>query len=87
MKEKVFLENYLIQNHLHTKMNKKIVYKQIEICNECGRDVSAGSGLFVNRIIDFNDKEYRKEMGKPFYKGDFICIECDLKIRGDLAEI
>jgi len=53
----------------------------IEICNECGRSVKWGSGFFVNRVVDFNDTEYRIEMGKPFPKGDFICIECDLAIR------
>lgn len=48
-----------------------------EICNECGNSVKFGSGLYVNRVHDFNDKEYRIEMGKPFPEGDFICIECD----------
>lgn len=48
-----------------------------EICNECGRSVKFGSGLFVNRVPDLNGEEYRKEMGKPFYEGDFVCINCD----------
>jgi hypothetical protein len=52
-----------------------------EICNECGNDVSWGSGLYINRIADFNNRNYRKQMGKPFYKGDFVCIICDTKIR------
>lgn len=68
-------------------MKKKYEYKLNEICNECGRDVSEGSGLFAGRIIDFNDREYRKQAGKPYYKGDYICIECDLRIRNDLKEI
>lgn len=51
-----------------------------EICNECGKSVKIGSGLFVNRITDFNDFHERKEMQKPFPEGDFICIECDEKI-------
>jgi hypothetical protein len=55
--------------------------KRIEICNECGKDVSQGSGLFTNRITDLNNKKYRIIMGKPFYEGDYICIECDMKIR------
>lgn len=50
----------------------------VEQCNECGRSVKFGSGLFINRVLDFNDCEYRKnEMSKPFPEGDFICCECD----------
>lgn len=52
---------------------------EIEICNECGKSVKWGTGLFVNRVQDFNDKETRIEMGKPFPEGDFICIVCDDK--------
>ena len=48
-----------------------------EKCNECGYSVALGSGRFVNRVLDLNDKETRKEMGKPFPEGDFICPECD----------
>lgn len=51
-----------------------------EICNECGNSVKFGSGLYVNRIPDFNEYEYRLEMQKPFPEGDFICIECDEKL-------
>ena len=52
-----------------------------EICNECGESVRFGSGKFVNRVIDFNDPETRKAMGKPFPDGDYICEECDSAIR------
>jgi len=55
--------------------------KSVDICNECGKSVKPGSGLCINRIVDFNNKNYRKQMGKPYYKGDFICIICDNKIR------
>ena len=48
-----------------------------ETCNECGKRVKAGSGLFVNRIQDFNDLKTRKEMGKPFPEGEYICVECE----------
>lgn len=48
-----------------------------EICNECGKIVSAGTGLHINRVPDFNDLEERIEMNKPFPEGDFICVECD----------
>lgn len=51
----------------------------VEICNECGRSVVFGSGLFVNRIPDFNTPEERKEMGKPHPEGDYMCIECEEK--------
>ena len=47
-----------------------------EICNECGASVAPGSGRFVNRVIDLNDKETRIEMGKPYPEGDYICPEC-----------
>ena len=54
-----------------------------EICNECGKSVKFGSGKYVNRVPDLNDAEYRKEeMGKPFPEGDFVCAECDEKVRG-----
>ena len=53
----------------------------IEICNECGRSVKIGSGLFINRVIDLDEFETRVEMNKPFPKGDFMCRECDEKIR------
>ena len=48
-----------------------------EICNECGRSVKLGSGNFVNRVPDFNTPEERKEMGRQYPEGDFLCIECD----------
>ena len=50
----------------------------MEICNECGESVKLGSGKFVNRIIDFNTRAYRRAMGKPYPEGDFICEECYL---------
>lgn len=53
---------------------------KIEICNECGRDVSIKSGLFVNRVIDLDDYQTRKKMNKPFPKGNYICRECEDKI-------
>ena len=54
-----------------------------ETCNECGRSVKFGSGLFVNRVIDLSDEETRIEMGKPFPKGDFVCSECEEIIMGN----
>lgn len=61
------------QRNNFKKLNNK---QSIEICNECGKSVKFGTGLFVNRIADLNGEKYRKEMGKPFYKGDYICIIC-----------
>jgi hypothetical protein len=52
----------------------------IEICNECGQNVQKGTGLFVNRVHDLNDKKTRIQMGKPFPDGNFICIVCDEKL-------
>jgi hypothetical protein len=48
-----------------------------EVCNECGRSVAWGSGHFVNRVPDLNDIETRREMGKAFPEGDYMCAECD----------
>ena len=62
------------------KLSKTKNYKNKEICNECGRDVSWGSGLYINRVVDLNNYKTRKEMGKPFPKGEYICRECDEKI-------
>ncbi|MBN1632565.1 MAG: hypothetical protein JW917_00190 [Ignavibacteria bacterium] len=62
------------------RVNIKEKNQKTEICNECGRDVSPGTELFVNRIFDLSDDNYRKEMGKPFFKGDFICAECESDI-------
>jgi len=56
-----------------------ITKKFTEICNHCGRSVSSGSGLFVNRIPDFNDIETRIVNGLNFPEGDFICRECDIQ--------
>lgn len=50
-----------------------------ETCNECGKSVSQSSGNFVNRVPDCNTVEERKEMGKPYPIGNFICAECDNK--------
>mgnify|MGYP001613849842 CR=1 FL=1 len=54
-----------------------------EICNECGRSVKQGSGRFVNRVCDFNEEEDRREMGKPYPQGDFICDDCNLELPCD----
>ena len=51
----------------------------IQVCNECGDSVRPGYGKFVNRVPDLNDPERRKEMGRPFPKGDYICAECNGK--------
>ena len=48
-----------------------------EICNHCGRDVSFGSGLFVNRIPDFNGFLTRFENNYGWPHGDFVCMDCD----------
>lgn len=66
-------------------MKKKIYLnkeksKNKEICNECDRSVKAGTGLYVNRIMDFNDYMERVKMNKPFPEGNFICSECEDKL-------
>ena len=52
----------------------------VAICNECGRSVAMVSGRFVNRVPDFDEIETRKEMGKPYPLGDFMCEECWIRI-------
>lgn len=73
-------------NFILKKMNSDIQVEKIEIqiCNHCGRDVSLGSGLFVNRIPDFNDIEIRITNNLKFPYGDFVCIECDEKTNDDI---
>ena len=56
---------------------KKKKYICVEICNHCGKDVSFGSGLFVNRVPDLNDFETRIANRREYPKGDFVCIICD----------
>ena len=48
-----------------------------ELCNECGKSVKIGSGLYTNRVMDFNDYEERVKMHKQFPEGEFICSECE----------
>ena len=58
--------------------NKKEII--IEICSHCGKDVSYGSGLFVNRVPDFNDIMTRIENNRINPLGDFVCRICDGQI-------
>jgi hypothetical protein len=58
--------------------------KNKEICNECGKNVGLNSGLFVNRVMDLDDYKTRKENGKPFPKGDYICRECEEKLKDEV---
>ncbi len=51
-----------------------------EACSECGQSVRTGSGRFVNRIIDLNNYRTRREMGKPYPDGDYLCAECDMAL-------
>ncbi len=58
-----------------------------EICNECGQPVHALSGNYVNRVIDFNGYKTRKEMGKPFPVGDFMCADCEAEMDAATAKV
>jgi len=69
-----------MQNTKAKSKTKNRSKSKTEICNECGRSVSYGSGLFVNRISDLDDYKTRKENGKPFPKGEYICRECNEKL-------
>lgn len=57
-----------------------------EFCNECGNSVKFGTGLFVNRVFDFNSETDRQEFGKPFPKGDFICTLCEENIKKEVGK-
>lgn len=52
-------------------------YYSNQICNHCGCRVHWGSGMFIDRVPDFNDIETRIDNHRPFPLGDFVCRECD----------
>ena len=54
-----------------------------EICNECGRSVAFGNGWYINRVPDLNTIEERREAGKPFPEGGWLCAECEARIYDD----
>jgi len=60
---------------------------QIEICNECGESVAAGSRRYCNRVPDLNSVETRREMHKQYPDGDFLCGECDERIKSSLSPL
>ncbi len=47
-----------------------------EFCSMCGRSVIPGSGWFVNRVPDLNSVEERRDIGRVFPRGDWVCAEC-----------
>lgn len=59
------------------EVEEEIVDKLGEICVECGHSVKLGLGKFVNRIPVLDDYETKKENGRPFPDGEWICEECD----------
>ena len=63
-------------NHRDVELKIIAIKKMINVCNECGRSVAEGSGLFVNRIVSLDNFETHKEMGKPFPNGGYMCREC-----------
>lgn len=83
-----FIDEFSYKLEGNPKFNEKyfrnyIYEKSIEICQNCGKSVVRGSGLFVNRVVDFDDYECRIEKGCPFPEGDFICQECEEKLMED----
>ncbi len=58
-----------------------------ETCNECGQSVRTGSGRFVNRVVDLNSYRTRKEMGKPYPDGDYLCAECDMALESQTENV
>lgn len=63
------------------ELGMTILRNNSEICNECGKSVTPGSGWFVNRVPDFDSYEKRIIGGKPYPHGEFVCAECDYKFR------
>lgn len=59
-----------------TKTKRK-TFSSVEICNHCGKSVSFGSGLFVNRVPDLNDTSTRIDNGLEYPLGDFVCRACN----------
>lgn len=86
-----FIDEFSYKLEGNLKFNEKyfrnyIYEKSIEICQNCGKSVARGSGLFVNRVVDFDDYKCRVEKGCPFPEGDFICQECEEKLTVDRYE-
>ena len=46
-------------------------------CVECGQSVRFGSGLYVNRIPVLDDYQTKVDNGRPFPRGEWICINCE----------
>jgi hypothetical protein len=74
----------ILQKH---KKEKEEVKAMTEICNECGQPVHASSGKYVNRVIDFNGYKTRRETGKPFPEGDYICAGCETATDAQTATV
>lgn len=58
-----------------------------ETCNECGQSVCAGSGKFASRVIDFSGYKTRREMGKPYPSGDYLCAECETELDAQPGQV
>lgn len=56
---------------------KNRTFSSVEICNHCGKPVSFGSGLFINRIPDLNDISIRFDNGLKYPLGNLVCRVCD----------
>ena len=44
-----------------------------QVCQECGESVKAGSGKFINRVVNLDN-------------GKFTCEECDEKLRKEVRK-
>ena len=79
----VLRKGYTLKNVLlrpaSVVISKKRQKKDREICTVCGKKVSPGTSGFVNRIPDFNDLKTKREMGRKFPEGEYVCAECDSK--------
>jgi len=58
-------------------MSRLVKERNSEICNLCGRSVAPGSGWFVNRVPDLNTVAERREMGRPYPGGNWLCAGCE----------
>jgi hypothetical protein len=70
-----YFAKYVNENNLIVR-SFKIFEDPRSVCNRCGRSVAFGSGLWTNRLRDYDSLESRKSKGAKYPEGNFICGEC-----------
>lgn len=80
-----FLLLSLLKLEQDTIITRKTAIIDRQICVECGDSVIFGSGKFVNRIPVLDDDQQKIQNNHPFWWGEYICYECDIKIRKEIT--